>query len=79
MEILQLIFVMMAMGCMEETRSEHVEIMVTGLARHQSARNVSCSSWFSCEHLILLCINCTFGSRIKAVDLLRIQCMVIVR
>ena len=44
MEILQPTFVMMAMGCMEETRYEHVEIMVTGLALHQSAKDVRCTN-----------------------------------
>ena len=40
----QLIAAKMAMHCMEETRSENVEMMVTGPARNQSARDVSRSN-----------------------------------
>ena len=44
MEILQPIFAMMAMHHMEETRYENVEMMVTGLARPQFARDVCCTN-----------------------------------
>ena len=43
MEILQPIFAIMAMRHMEETGYENVEMMVIGLARHQSASDVSYS------------------------------------